>query len=152
MIAPVLTPELRDQLVRHEGLRLKPYRDTVGKLTIGVGRNLDDVGIAQAEAFILMGTDVARVEAGLDARLPWWRGLDAVRRDVLVDMAFNMGVATLCGFASTLAAVREGRFAAAAEGMLRSAWAGQVKGRATTLAAMMRSGARAEGADGEGGR
>ena len=141
-MSPLLTPELRDQLVRHEGLRLKPYRDTAGKLTLGVGRNLDGVGISEAEAFALLAADVARAGAGLDARLPWWRGLDPVRRDVLVDMAFNMGVETLCGFVSTLAAVQERRFGGAADGMLRSAWAGQVKGRATELAAMMRTGVR----------
>lgn len=146
--APILSDDLRRQLVRHEGLRLKLYRDTVGKLTIGVGRNLDDVGISEAEAFALLADDVGRAEAGLDARLPWWRGLDPVRRDVLVDMAFNLGVEALCGFRTTLAAVQGRRFGEAADAMLRSAWAGQVKGRATTLAAMMRSGARPA----EGGR
>ncbi len=143
-----MSPDLRDQLVRHEGLRLKPYRDTAGKLTLGVGRNLDDVGISRAEAFALLETDVGRAEAGLDNRLPWWRSLDPVRRDVLVDMAFNLGVEALCGFTTTLAAAQTGRYAEAADAMLRSAWAGQVKGRATALAAMMRSGARG----GEGAR
>lgn len=142
---PGVTPELYDQLVRHEGLRLKPYRDTAGKLTIGVGRNLDDVGVSEMEAMVLLAADTARAESGLDERLPWWRGLDPVRRDVLVDMAFNLGIAKLVEFTTTLAAVREGRFPAAAEAMLRSAWAGQVKGRAIELAAMMRTGARVGG-------
>ena len=47
---------IEEQLILHEGLRLKPYRDTVGKLTIGVGRNLDDVGITRAEAFFCWRT------------------------------------------------------------------------------------------------
>ena len=72
------------QLVVHEGLRLKPYRDSVGKLTIGVGRNLDDVGIAAAEARTLCLNDVAAAESALDARWPWWRGVDDARRAVLV--------------------------------------------------------------------
>lgn len=45
---------LHDMLIRHEGLRLKPYHDTVRKLTIGIGRNLDDVGITHEEALILL--------------------------------------------------------------------------------------------------
>lgn len=137
-----MSPELQAQLVRHEGLRLKPYCDTVGKLTLGVGRNLDDVGITQAEAMTLLAGDVARAEAGLDARLPWWRTLDPVRADVLVNMAFNLGIASLCGFDRTLAAVREGRWVDAADGMLASAWAKQVGGRAVELARQMRTGAR----------
>lgn len=41
--------KLIDQLVIDEGLRLKPYRCTSGKLTIGVGRNLDDNWLSAAE-------------------------------------------------------------------------------------------------------
>lgn len=128
------------QLAAHEGLRLKPYRDSVGKLTIGVGRNLDDVGISTAEAGVLVVNDIARAEQGLDLRLPWWRKLDASRRAVLIDMAFNMGVEALCGFTTTLAAVQSGRYGEAAASMLRSKWAGQVGRRAATLSRMMRTG------------
>lgn len=35
-----LMDRIKEQLVRHEGLRLRPYRCTAGKLTIGIGRNL----------------------------------------------------------------------------------------------------------------
>lgn len=131
---------LEAMLLRHEGLRLKPYRDSVGKLTLGVGRNLDDVGISRDEALVLLRNDVARTQAALDAALPWRGGLDPVRGRVLVDMAFNLGVAGLLGFPDTLAAVRAGRFAQAAEHMLASRWAGQVRARALELAAMMRTG------------
>ena len=119
-------PELWLQLKAHEGLRLKPYRDSVGKLTVGVGRNLDDVGLREGEAMFLCFCDVAALEQALDARLPWWRGLDAARRAVVIDMAFNMGVEGLLGFGDTLAALKAGRFGDAAQAMLRSRWAGQV--------------------------
>ncbi len=144
-------PDLWLQLKAHEGLRLKPYRDSVGKLTVGVGRNLDDTGLREGEAMFLCFCDVHVVEQALDARLPWWRRLDAPRRAVLIDMGFNMGVAGLCGFADMLAAVQGGRFAEAADAMLRSRWAGQVGRRAATLSRMMRTGesfARATGAGG----
>ncbi len=80
---------LAARLVREEGLRLKPYRDEVGKLTIGIGRNLEDVGISDSEANFMLGSDISRTEAGLDASLPWWRKLDDVRQSVMMDMAFN---------------------------------------------------------------
>ena len=128
------------QLKAHEGLRLKPYRDTVGKLTIGVGRNLDDVGLREGEALFLLLHDLQFVEEALDKRLPWWRELDEPRRHVLLDMGFNLGVDGLLGFGATLGHLRAGRYAEAAQQMLRSRWAGQVGRRAATLSRMMRTG------------
>jgi lysozyme len=128
---------LKEELIRDEGLRLKPYRDTVGKLTIGVGRNLDDVGITKDEAMHLLECDIRRVKDDLDHALSWWRGLDDVRQRVLVNMAFNLGITRLMGFKNTLAAMRAGNYVDAAKGMLDSKWAKQVGERATRLAAMM---------------
>lgn len=128
---------LKSELVRDEGLRLKPYRDTVGKLTIGVGRNLDDVGITKDEAMHLLECDIKRVKTDLDRALLWWRGMDEVRQRVLVNMAFNLGITRLMGFKNTLAAMQAGNYADAAKGMLASKWATQVGARATRLAAMM---------------
>lgn len=135
---------LKQRLRREEGLRLKPYRDTAGKLTIGIGRNLDDVGISEVEASMLLDGDVARTCAALDARLPWWRALDPVRRTVLADMAFNLGVEKLCGFHEVLGATETRRFAQAAAAMRASLWARQVGARAAGLARMMETG-EAEG-------
>lgn len=132
--------DLVTMLTRHEGLRLKPYKDSVGKLTIGVGRNLDDVGISNDEARLLLTNDIIRTQADLDRLLPWWNNLDGIRRAVLTDMGFNMGVAGLCTFTQTLDAVQNGRYVEAADHMLHSKWAAQVGPRATELAAMMRTG------------
>ncbi len=129
------------QLVAEEGLRLAPYVDTVGKTSIGVGRNLTDVGISQAEALMLLDSDIARAEAGLDQAFPWWREMSEVRQRVLCDMCFNMGLATLRTFERTLASMRKGDYAAAAVGMLASHWAEQVGRRARRLAQMMQTGA-----------
>ena len=130
--------DLRADLIRDEGLRLKPYRDTVGKLTIGIGRNLDDVGISEHEAIAMLNSDIERTWADLDRIAPWWQGLDDVRKRVLLNMAFNLGIGGLAKFKNTLAAVKEGRYADAADEMLASKWANQVGDRATRLAAMMR--------------
>ncbi|HEF4777120.1 TPA: glycoside hydrolase family protein [Burkholderia multivorans] len=128
------------ELSRDEGRRLKPYVDTVGKTTIGVGRNLTDVGITDAECDLLLSNDIDRTVAWLDRNLSWWRQLDAVRQRVVVNMAFNMG-GSLLTFTNTLAAMKRGDYAAAADGMLASKWASQVGDRAKRLADMMRSGA-----------
>jgi lysozyme len=131
---------LMRELTRDEGLRLKPYRCTAGKLTIGCGRNLDDVGISLEEAAILLRNDVAKVIADLDREIPWWQGLDGGRQRVLANMAFNLGTRGLLGFKTTLAHVRAGRYLEAAQGMLASRWAKQVGPRAERLALMMRDG------------
>jgi lysozyme len=59
-----LMNRIKAQLVRYEGLRLKPYRCTAGKLTIGIGRNLDDCGISQTEAYVLLENDIPRSGRG----------------------------------------------------------------------------------------
>lgn len=133
--------ELKKQLVRHEGMRLKPYKDSVGKLTIGIGRNLDDVGISTAEALLMCDNDIARVMAHLDRALPWWRNLDGdKRRQALANMCFNLGIGRLLEFEKALEAMRTGNWAAAAREMLDSKWASQVGNRATELSDMMRKG------------
>ncbi|WP_305046344.1 glycoside hydrolase family protein [Geoalkalibacter sp.] len=124
----------------HEGERLKVYRCPGGKLTIGVGRNLEDRGITAEESAMLLRNDIADFRARLIAVLPWVRQLDEVRQAVLVDMAFNLGVAGLLNFRQTLANVQAGDYREAAAQMLRSRWADQVKTRAVRLSEMMRSG------------
>lgn len=129
---------LIQQLIDHEGLRLKPYRDTVGKLTIGVGRNLDDVGITESEARTLLENDISTVCRELDRALPWWRDLSEPRQRALADMAFNLGTPRLLGFKRMIAALERKDYEEAANEMLLSQWADQVKSRAVRLAAAMR--------------
>ena len=54
---------LKDMLIRHEGLKLKPYLCTAGKLTIGVGRNIQDRGITYQEAMMLLENDIRLIKA-----------------------------------------------------------------------------------------
>lgn len=131
---------LREQLLRDEGTRLKPYRDQVGKLTIGTGRNLDDVGISLQEAEMMLETDITRARAAVLAHLPWTVRLDEVRRDALVNIAFNCGIAGLLGFQKALAAMEAGDYAAAAAHFYDSKWRKQVGPRADRLCAQITDG------------
>jgi lysozyme len=81
-------PTLLSELNRDEGQRLKPHLDTAGKTTIGVGRNLTDVGISEGECSLLLENDVMRSIMWLDRHLPWWRSLDAVRQRVIINIRF----------------------------------------------------------------
>ena len=161
---------LEVELVRDEAEKLLVYRCTAGKRTIGVGRNLDDVGISADESQrlgitkasciatgitrkqsrALLANDIARCERDLDAKLSWWRKLDGVRQRVLLNMCFNMGIGRvpsqgergrgLLGFVNTLARIRAGDWPAAVAGMKASAWHDQVGARAKRLEAMMLTG------------
>lgn len=142
--------ELIAALKTDEGLRLSAYQDTVGVWTIGYGHTGPEVkrGLVwtreQAEAALI--ADVEDHNRRIHAALPWLSGVDPVRRRVLENMAFNLGVGSattgkgLLGFKNTLEFVRTGQYQKAADGMLASKWAKQVKGRAVRLANEMRSG------------
>ena len=132
--------QIRQLLLRHEGLRLKPYKDTEGKLTIGVGRNLEDRGITKVEAEILLQNDLRLIETQIEENFPWFQTLDPCRQDVVTSMIFNLGLQGFMGFRKTIQAIVTKDYEKAAEEMLASKWAGQVTGRAHELAHMMRTG------------
>lgn len=131
---------MKDQLVIHEGLRLKPYKCTAGKLTIGIGRNIEDNGISKQEAYMMLDNDIARVEAELVSRYGWFSRLDAVRQGVVTDMVFNLGISRFSAFKKTIAAIESGNYRVAAKEMLDSLWAKQVGNRARVLAKQMEQG------------
>jgi len=131
---------LREAVQNDEGLRLLPYTDTVGKITIGYGRNLTDVGITKGEALQLLENDLTNAIAELTRAHPVVATLSTVRQIVLFNMAFNMGVPRLNQFRKMWAAIERGDFQAAASEMLDSKWATQVGLRATRLAAELEDG------------
>lgn len=132
--------ELERLLIKHEDLKLKPYRCTAGKLTIGVGRNIEDNGISTGEAMVMLRNDLTRTRLALEKVFPGFLGLSRPRRLALIDMCFNLGLPRFLGFKKMLAAVVARDFNLAAEEMLSSVWAEQVGQRARTLATMMREG------------
>lgn len=132
--------DIIEQLRRDEGVRNKPYTDTVGKLTIGVGRNLTDNGLSDTEINVLLHNDVGDITNELQTRLPWFNSLDPVRQAVLINMGFNMGFKGLDGFPKMLAATVQGNWEEAATEMLDSQWSKQVGDRATRLAKQMTTG------------
>jgi len=132
--------KLKAELIRDEGLRLKPYLDTRGIETIGIGHNLVAKGISENVANIIYLEDVEEVMGQLDRALPWWQHLDPVRQRVLANMCFNLGIEKLLGFPHTLILMESGNYEAAAAAMADSLWHRQVGDRAVRLEAMMETG------------
>lgn len=133
---------VRELISLHEGRVPHAYEDSLGYLTIGIGHLIDQrKGGRLPDAIIdaLFEHDLREHANELFAHLPWARNLDPVRQAVLIDMYFNLRRALL-GFKETLRHLEAGRWDAAADAMLDSKWAKQVKTRATRLASMVRTG------------
>lgn len=132
--------QLIEDLKFDEGLRLKPYRCTAGKLTIGYGRNLDNVGISEGEAEHLLENDVARLRYFLDKRFPWSRTLPEAPKRALENMTFQLGFSGISGFKKMLYHLQRGSWSEAADEALNSRWAKQTPSRAKRVTDLMRRG------------
>ena len=131
---------IEDLLIKHEAMRLKPYECTAGDLTIGVGRNLDSMGLSEDEVYYLLQNDIRRCEQELLKAFEWFAYLDTVRQDAMMDMCFNLGISRLRGFEKALEAMEDGNYEEAAVEFLDSNWADQVGQRAITITNMIRTG------------
>lgn len=186
-LTPTLLASVSDQLIVDEGVRLKPYYCTAGKLTVGVGRNLEGNGlswgemmaliggnalrkarfpadyetldgetllmalirdmkingITKEEAIMLLNNDIYLADADLRAKVKWYDGAPEELKSVLINMTFNMGIGNskkgLLSFRNTLWYMGAGEYEKAAENMLKSKWARQVKDRAERLAERVRA-------------
>ncbi|MDA7496026.1 glycoside hydrolase family protein [bacterium] len=131
---------LIEQLKRHEGLKLKPYKCTADKLTIGVGRNLEDVGISEEEAEMLLQNDIQRATVQIQTEFPWTEQLDEVRFAALINFTFNVGIGTVGKFVNAMGQLRDGNYDMAANEFLNSRWAKQVGQRAVDVTEQIRTG------------
>jgi len=125
----------------HEGFSGKLYKCPAGKNTIGYGFNLDAIQMPVQVAELWLNMLLDQTEASLKKNIQFYPTLSDARKSVLIDMAYNLGIAGLLQFKNMLYAMSEKKFGTAADEMLQSTWAAQVKTRATRLAEMMRTGA-----------
>ena len=158
---------IEEQLIYHEGLKLTPYICPAGYWTVGVGRNLESKGLTEEEqqelfgnagytkseaiellkerpltkeeALFLLRNDIAECEADLN-QFPWFKKLDKVRRNVLIDMRFNLGPGRFRQFKKMLDALAYADYNTAAAEMMDSRWYHQVGHRSKRLVEMMRTG------------
>ena len=140
--------KLLEMLRRHEGEvktngRHVAYTCPEGYWTVGIGRNVDPengIGLSDEEVNYLLENDILRVMQELASEYPWFSDLDDVRKDAMIDIAFNLGATRLRGFRRALAAMEAANYKEAATEFLDSRWAKQVGGRALELTDMIASG------------
>ena len=121
---------IKEMLIKNEGLVLQVYKDSLGYDTIGVGRCLDKNGISEDEAMFMLENDINRVVANLDKMWEVWRSFPVPAQEVCVDMAFQMGITGFMNFRQTRALMEMGCWLEASEEVLRSKYAVQTPNRA----------------------
>lgn len=139
MIHRAIRERLTKELLRHEAMVLKPYRCTAGKLSIGVGRNLDDNGISKAEALYMLDNDISQAER--DAYKVFgedFMRFTGDRQIAILNMLFNLGLRKFQKFSNMIAAIKAGDWERAAVEALDSAWAKQVGGRSKDIADLLK--------------
>lgn len=131
--------DLKNWIKKCEKLELHPYLDSVGKLTVGYGRNIEDNGISVEEADFLFENDFARCEKEL-SECAWYVNQPEGVRGALINMCFNLGLPKLKGFKRMIEALKVKNYTLAAQEALNSKWASQVGNRAKDIAVMLREG------------
>lgn len=135
--------KLIEMLKRHEGVETHAYECSAGKVTVGVGRNIDQrggMGLSPDEIDYLLENDIERVIKELAKEYPWFSDLDDVRKDAMIDIGFNLGATRLRGFKRALSAMERGDYKVAATEFLDSKWAKQVGGRALEITDLIKTG------------
>jgi len=147
--------KITERLALHEGVRLMPYKDDRGNLTIGVGRCIKrnpftsqelralgdwQHGITKNAALMLLRNDVNRIILSLKKEIPFWKNLDDERQYALLDMAFQMGVTGLLRFRKMLAAMQAEKWEEAASECQNSAYGRKYKTRALRIANTIKTG------------
>jgi len=130
--------DYKTTLIADEGLRLKPYKCTGDKLTIGVGRNLEAKGISEAEAMLMLDNDIKHAKDAARRLIRTFDALSDDRKIVLVSMVFQMGERGVSKFRNMIKCIEMQSFDIAAAEMLDSNWAKQTPNRAKKLAEMMK--------------
>lgn len=133
-----MTPKGSARTKIREGFRAKMYIDSRGFNTIGFGTNLD-AGLTERQGTALLDIQIEDNLAQL-SKLAWFTALDLIRRDVIEEMTYNMGLAKVLGFHRMIAALTVHDYAGAKAEMLNSDWQTQVGARATELGEIMLTG------------
>lgn len=141
--------DVKNMIKRHEGVRYKAYKDSLGLWTIGVGHLIGDgksqgpyegKTLTEGEVDALFEEDFAHHYA-IAQGTPGWQLANETGKGAMIDLAFNMGK-WWTKWPKTSELLGQGEFESAANEMLDSKWAKQVKGRATTVTDMIRMGGK----------
>ena len=132
--------DILEMLKRHEGFKQFPYLCTAGKLTVGYGRNLDDVGLSEYEAEFLLLQDIKHATKRLTTIFPEFYQFTVNRQAALIDMMVNLGSRRFLLFRKMVIAIKKGDWEDAANEAKDSKWFVQVPNRAKEIIGLIKEG------------
>lgn len=139
--------DIKDMIIRHEGKRNEPYKDSLGLWTVGVGHLIGDGKSLPAkwnrrfsdeEVMALFDMDYEHHKKAAEG-IPGYNKISSVGQGALQDLTFNMGPGWISKFKQTGKALEEGNTELAAANLERSKWYTQVGNRAPEVVGMLRN-------------
>lgn len=137
--------KLEERMIKHEGKVPHAYQDSLGYWTVGIGICIDKRkgGLSEDEMLYLLRNRIEKIRASLSA-YAWFRNLPEIRQEVLIEMAFNLGIQGLLGFKKTIGCLSRHDYDGAVREMRASKWAMQIgKSRLDDLCKRMSKGSYA---------
>lgn len=144
--------DIKEMIKRHEGVRNKPYKDSLGLWTVGVGHLIGngrtlpmeyDRTFSDEEINTMFEEDYAAHKAAAE-QIPGFMDLNKTGQGALTDLTFNMGGKWYKKWPKFTKNISEGNTEEAAKSLEDSKWYGQVGNRAPEVVAMIRAGAGPE--------
>jgi lysozyme len=141
-----------EMIKKHEGVRTRPYKDSLGLWTVGVGHLIGDGKslppewnreFTKEEVNALFLKDYEKHKE-MAMKTPGWSKANETGQAAMIDLAFNMGGSWYKKFPATSKALEAGDFEKAADNLKDSKWYQQVKSRGVTIVDMIRNGKRTD--------
>ena len=135
--------KLIEQLSIHEGVKKFAYKCPAGKITVGIGRNIDSdggLGLSDDEIIYLLRNDISRIDEELTNAFRFYKELDRLRKVATLNICFNLGLTRLRSFREALGRMEKKEYPEAAVEFLDSLWASQVGQRALDVTYMIQHG------------
>ena len=131
--------DIIEQLKVHEGYKSKVYKCTAGVDTIGIGFAIKDLELSEDVCDLILTEKLEVLEERFEKKFDWFATSPVEVRNVMLNMAYQLGFAGFCKFKKTIAYLQEAEWEKASEEMLDSRWAKQTPNRAKELSEIIAS-------------
>jgi lysozyme len=140
--------DIMNMVKDHEGVRTKPYKDSLGLWTVGVGHLIGDGKtlppewnrtLSDVEVMNLFKKDYQHHKQAAE-KIPGFSNLNMNGQAALIDLTFNMGPSWWKGWPNFTSFMQAGNIDQAANSLIKSKWYSQVGKRAPKIVSLLRSG------------
>jgi lysozyme len=131
--------DIIEQLKIHEGYKPTVYKCTAGVDTIGIGFAIKDLNLSEEVCEMILTEKLEALEERFEKKFDWFHTSPVEVRNVMLNMAYQLGFAGFCKFKKTIAYLEEAEWELASSEMLLSKWAKQTPNRAKELSEIIKS-------------